>query len=400
MLVGREHRDDPLDRLGGVGAVNRGEHLVAGVRGPQGDPQGLHVAQLADEDDVGVLTQGLPKGLIERGRVHAHLDLGDQGLLVGMNVLDRVFDRDDLGPVVGVDQVDHGGERRALSAAGRAGHQRQAAPGEGDVVNHLRKVEGFDRGDVRADRPHGHAEAAERAEGAATESFARRQCMGEIQPAHRGTGDVLGQVPRHDLLQEGQHVFLGDRSRPRWHESGRPGAASAVRRPAGGCPTPCARGRISECVRNPWSHSGLRRDWPEAVYRSPRTPPCRRSLAMSHGVWPCFLAKSSGRPPSRPSSNESRGFTKALATPCHTYESTYQHVGCVTSEPDHRKASRSPTAPLTALLKDTSSLVTQLFLSDTSIRPSHRADGHVLAIRALFRTATTVISSDCLAPAA
>src|SRR5437764_14580231 len=69
VLAGGEHRDDALDRLGRGGRVNGGEDLVAGVGGAQGDAEGLGVAQLADEDDVGVLAQGLAECLIEAGGV-------------------------------------------------------------------------------------------------------------------------------------------------------------------------------------------------------------------------------------------------------------------------------------------------------------------------------------------
>ena len=49
---GRYHRQDALDRLGRVRAVNRGKNLVAGVRGAQGHSHRLAVAQLAHQDHV------------------------------------------------------------------------------------------------------------------------------------------------------------------------------------------------------------------------------------------------------------------------------------------------------------------------------------------------------------
>ena len=75
---------------GGVGGVQRGQHEVAGERRLDGDPGGLHVADLADQDDVRVLAQDRAQAAGE----------GDAGLLVDLDlvdrrdpVLDRVLDR-------------------------------------------------------------------------------------------------------------------------------------------------------------------------------------------------------------------------------------------------------------------------------------------------------------------
>ena len=56
LLVGREHVDDAVDRLRRVLRVQRREDQVTGLgRGDRGG-DGLQVAHLADQDDVGVLT--------------------------------------------------------------------------------------------------------------------------------------------------------------------------------------------------------------------------------------------------------------------------------------------------------------------------------------------------------
>ena len=59
--------------------------------------------------------------------VEADLALVDHRLAVGEHVLDRILDRDDVALVVVVDELHHRGERRALSRAGRAGHEHEAA---------------------------------------------------------------------------------------------------------------------------------------------------------------------------------------------------------------------------------------------------------------------------------
>src|SRR5262249_5446104 len=69
MLCWGKHGDDSLNRLRRGRAVNRGKHLVTGVGGLQCHPQGFHVAQLADQDYVGILTQRLTHGLREGRRI-------------------------------------------------------------------------------------------------------------------------------------------------------------------------------------------------------------------------------------------------------------------------------------------------------------------------------------------
>ncbi len=45
------------------------EHQVTGLGGGQRQPDGLQVAHLADQDDVGVLAQGRAQRLIEAERI-------------------------------------------------------------------------------------------------------------------------------------------------------------------------------------------------------------------------------------------------------------------------------------------------------------------------------------------
>ena len=62
-----------------VGGVQRRQHEVAGQRRLHGDPRGLDVADLADQDDVGVLAQDRLEAAGE----------GDAGLLVDLDLVDR-----------------------------------------------------------------------------------------------------------------------------------------------------------------------------------------------------------------------------------------------------------------------------------------------------------------------
>ena len=74
--------------------VQRREHEVAGLRGLHRDLRGLRVADLADQDDVGILPQDRAQRARERQLdLLVDLRLVDAGDLI----LDRILDRDDVG---------------------------------------------------------------------------------------------------------------------------------------------------------------------------------------------------------------------------------------------------------------------------------------------------------------
>ena len=102
LLVRGEEVHDPVDRLGGVDGVERRKHKVAGLRGGQRCGDGLQVAHLADQDDVRVLAQHDPHGRAEGVGVESDLALVDGRQVVGVQVLDRILDGDDVaGPQYG-----------------------------------------------------------------------------------------------------------------------------------------------------------------------------------------------------------------------------------------------------------------------------------------------------------
>ncbi len=69
------------------------KHEVAGLGREQAGLDGLEVAHLADEDDVGILPQRAAQRLGEGARVDRHLALVDDRLLVAVQELDRILDR-------------------------------------------------------------------------------------------------------------------------------------------------------------------------------------------------------------------------------------------------------------------------------------------------------------------
>ena len=139
LLVVGKHVDDPVDRLiCGVGVRGR-EREVTRLGDPQCRLDRLEIPQLPDQDHVRVFTQCGAQGRCETLCVAVQLALVDETVFVGMDVLDRVLDREDVRVPLRVDLVDHRGKRRALSAPGRPGHQHQPPGPLGQPFDHPRE---------------------------------------------------------------------------------------------------------------------------------------------------------------------------------------------------------------------------------------------------------------------
>ena len=101
-----------------------------------GDGEGgvdrVAVAHLADQHDVGVLAKDVLQRDAEAVRVALDLTLRDEAALRLVQELDGVLERHDVIAALAVHLIDHGGERGALAASRRPGHQHQPAGQAGE----------------------------------------------------------------------------------------------------------------------------------------------------------------------------------------------------------------------------------------------------------------------------
>ena len=98
---------------------------MTGQRRAHGEPGGLAVADLADQDHVRVLAEDRPQAAAEgQPAALVDLDLGDAGHLD----LDRVLEGDDV-PLGQMDVGDRGVQRVGLARPGGTGDQDQALQG-------------------------------------------------------------------------------------------------------------------------------------------------------------------------------------------------------------------------------------------------------------------------------
>ena len=133
--------------------MQRAEDEVAGFRGFNRTLDRLEVAQLTDQNDVGIFTQRRAESGLEAAGVYTNLALRDDALLAGVHELDRILDRDDMIAARPIHEVDHAAQRSALAAAGRAGDQHQPLREIAQRFFELRQPELLGRDDRRRNQP-------------------------------------------------------------------------------------------------------------------------------------------------------------------------------------------------------------------------------------------------------
>ena len=126
VLIRREEVDDPGHGFLNVRRVERRDHEVARFGCLKGRLDSLQVSNLTDEDDVGILTHGGAQRGPEPVRIHPDLALGDDRLIVRVQDLDRVLDREDVTRTGVVDVTDDRAGRGGLAGRSRARDQQKA----------------------------------------------------------------------------------------------------------------------------------------------------------------------------------------------------------------------------------------------------------------------------------
>src|SRR3569623_57891 len=154
---------------------------MSGLRERECESNRLQVAHLADEQDVGVLAQCAAQRIVEARGVFADLALIDSRYLMGVHVLDRIFDRDDVHPTVAVDPVDETCERGALAAAGRSGDEDEATSEVGPASDCVRYAEPLERGDLMGNDAKRNADTAPLTVGVATNPRLLSPGEGEVE---------------------------------------------------------------------------------------------------------------------------------------------------------------------------------------------------------------------------
>ena len=176
----REDIDDTVDGAGGAVGVQRAEHHVTGFSGLDGGMDGLEVTHFAHQDHIRVHAQRAADAFLEAADIDADLALVEQAFLVLVEVLDGVFQRDDMLVVVVVDEVEHAGQRGGFSRAGGAGDQQQAARAGDEALDHLGHADLLEGEEAAGDPAKHHADGAALLENGAAEAVAIDELDGKV----------------------------------------------------------------------------------------------------------------------------------------------------------------------------------------------------------------------------
>ena len=183
------------------------------LRGLQRGLRRLGVAELADQDRVGILPKHAAERLAEALGVEPDLALVDDAAAVGMEDLDRILDRDDVLVACPVDVVEHRREGRRLARAGRARDEHEAAVLVREPLHargHAELVEAghFARNDAEGER--GGAALPEHVDPEPGQPFGG---VGDVEVARLvERAQALGREAR-DRLERGEQVGLAQRGR-------------------------------------------------------------------------------------------------------------------------------------------------------------------------------------------
>ena len=181
-----------------------GEHQMACFRGGQRRLDGVQVPHLADEDNIGVLTEDGPQAIGIGAGVRADLPLVHDAAIRHVDVLDGVLQRNDVGVSGVVDAVQQGRQRGGLTGARLARDQHDAAAVGGEIRHHRRQGQLVQRGDMVGQQTDGGGDAALLAE----------QIDAGASPVGERAGHVQLADVRHGLVFRtgqltGQHLAVG-----------------------------------------------------------------------------------------------------------------------------------------------------------------------------------------------
>jgi hypothetical protein len=129
------------------------------LRGFNGYRDGLEVAQLADQNDVGVFAKRRAQRVLERFGMSAHFPLIDQTLLVRVHELDRIFDGDDVIRPHPIDVVDHCAEGRRLPRTRGSGDENESLAQHAELKNVRREAELLSGPNLGGDDPEDRSRA-------------------------------------------------------------------------------------------------------------------------------------------------------------------------------------------------------------------------------------------------
>jgi len=208
LFVRRKGVDHAVHGFRRVVGVHGGEHQHSHRGAGEPEPHGVVFAHLADQHDIGVRTHRAAQRDRERCRLEADFAVDDRAVLVLVHEFDRVLDGDDVLAEIGVDVVDHRGQRGRFAGTGRPGDQHQARFQRADVLEHIRHVKVFESQDLGRNLAHdaAHSVVVVHVVGSETRQSGNFVCEVEVMGFH----ELVPTLGHADLLEHLLHIFRCD----------------------------------------------------------------------------------------------------------------------------------------------------------------------------------------------
>ncbi len=143
-----------------------GQAQVAGLGEIERILHSFPIPDLADQDDVRRLPQGVFQRYLVGFGIHTDFALVHQALFVAMEKLNGIFDGDDVFPAAAVAVIHHRRQGCGLAATGAAHENHQPALVHGDILEDRGQVKFLNRRNLLLNQPQHHPGAAALGEGA------------------------------------------------------------------------------------------------------------------------------------------------------------------------------------------------------------------------------------------
>ena len=114
----------------------------------------LEVTHLSNKDHIRVFTECRTESFTVAGGVTSDLSLVHYGFIMSVQILNRIFQRNNMVRIFLVDDMNQGCKCRGLTASGRPCHKNQASLTGGHIDYFLRDSESTRLRDFKRQTPH------------------------------------------------------------------------------------------------------------------------------------------------------------------------------------------------------------------------------------------------------
>ena len=137
---------------------------------------GFLIAHLTNQNNIRCLTERCAKPRHVAFGIQADFSLGNDTLIMTMQILDRILQRDHMGIACLVDLVNDAGQCGTLTTARRSGYQNKPLGHAGNIDHHLRNMQVMEVRQIECDHTNDSRQGTSLTEYIDTETRNARKC--------------------------------------------------------------------------------------------------------------------------------------------------------------------------------------------------------------------------------